>query len=324
MKHIYTIFFAITAISAFGQTNLVLNGTGDDHGTGTDTSNTSDNADAFDMTPNSELNGGIASPYKALWNNSTLEDYLESTYVTSGASGVEEQPGSSSDGTYDGATKTRSLKLYFDPTKNRTVSASTRRLYQKVAVEAGAEYTFSMDSRSEALNVPSEVFMLNEEITTESGLENGAADARVDHYFEITNDHNTSKGSATNNTFTNNSFTFTASTTTVVIYVRALQAISTSTEVFYDNISLVKEATASIDDELKNSISIYPNPTNGAVNISSSDEIISLGVYDLAGKKVSISNDISNFIDVSHLNKGVYIMEFQLQKGQVAKKLLVE
>ena len=82
MKHIYTIFFAITAISAFGQTNLVLNGTGDDHGTGTDTSNTSDNADAFDMTPNSELNGGVASPYKALWNNSTSVSYTHLTLPT--------------------------------------------------------------------------------------------------------------------------------------------------------------------------------------------------------------------------------------------------
>ena len=66
MKHIYTMIFALFTIIAFGQTNLVLNGTGDDHGTGTDTSNTSDNADAFDMTPNSELNGGIASPYNCL------------------------------------------------------------------------------------------------------------------------------------------------------------------------------------------------------------------------------------------------------------------
>ena len=66
MKHIYTIFFAITAISAFGQTNLVLNGTGDDFKKNTSTNtdetysgdsfkNTDDNADAWDMTPNSTV-----------------------------------------------------------------------------------------------------------------------------------------------------------------------------------------------------------------------------------------------------------------------------
>lgn len=320
MKHIYTMIFALFTIIAFGQQNLVLNGTGDDHGTGSDTSNTSDNADAFDMTPNNELNGGIASPYKALWNNSTLDTWLRDTYNS--GNDVDEQPGSSSDGTYSGMTKTRSLKLYGDGSP--VVASSTRRLYQKIAVNAGTSYTFSIDSRSEAENIPSEVFMLNEEITTEAGLENGAADSRVDHYLEITNDYNSSKGDADTNTFTTNSFTFTASTTTVVIYVRALLANSSSTEVFYDNISLVEDQTASIDDKLKDRISIFPNPTNGAVNISPSDEIMSIEVYDLAGKKVSTLNDVSNFIDVSHFNKGVYIMEFQLQKGQVTKKLIIE
>ena len=272
------------------------------------------------MTPNNELNGGIASPYKALWNNSTLDTWLKDTYNS--GNDVDEQPGSTSDGTYSGTTKTRGLKLYGDGSP--VVSSSTRRLYQKIAVTAGTSYIFSIDSRSEAEDIPSEVFMLNEEITTEVGLENGVADSRVDHYLEITNDYNSSKGDADTNTFTTNSFTFTASTTTVVIYVRALLANSSSTEVFYDNLSLVEDQTASIDDKLKDRISIYPNPTNGAVNISSSDEINSVEVYDLAGKKVSTLNDFSNFIDVSHFNKGVYLMEFQLQKGQVAKKLLVE
>ena len=320
MKHIYTMIFALFSIIAFGQQNLVLNGTGDDHGTGSDTSNTSDNADAFDMTPNNELNGGIASPYKALWNNTTLDTWLKDTYNS--GNDVDEQPGSTSDGTYNDTTKTRGLKLYGDGSP--VVARSTRRLYQKIAVTAGTSYTFSIDSRSEAEDIPSEVFMLNEEITTEVGLENGVADSRVDHYLEITNDYNSSKGDADTNTFTTNSFTFTASTTTVVIYVRALLANSSSTEVFYDNLSLVEDQTASIDDKLKDRISIYPNPTNGAVNISSSDEINSVEVYDLAGKKVSTLNDFSNFIDVSHFNKGVYLMEFQLQKGRVTKKLIIE
>lgn len=142
--------FALFTIIAFGQTNLVLNGTSDDHGTGTDTSNNSDNADAFDMTPNSTLNGGITSPYKALWNNSALEEYLEVTYM--GGGDVNEQPGSSSDGTYQSGSKIRALKLYGSTTG---LTESTRRLYQKIAVTAGSSYTFSMDSRSEAENIPS-------------------------------------------------------------------------------------------------------------------------------------------------------------------------
>lgn len=319
MKHIYTMIFTLFTIIAFGQQNLVLNGTGDDHGTGSDTSNTSDNADAWDMTPNSTLNGDIASPYKVLWNNSTLEDYLEVTYM--GGNSVNEQPGATSDGTYQSGSKTRALKLYGS---SAGLTESTRRLYQKITVEAGEQYKFSMDSRSEAENIPSEVFMLNEEITTEVGLENGAADARVDHYFEITNDHNTSKGSATDNTFTNNSFTFTASTTTVVIYVRALLAIDSSTEVFYDNISLVKEATASIDDVSGVDVKVYPNPTTGLVNISTNENINSIAIHDLLGRKVLASQTNLKTVDVSSLTKGIYLLQLNLQKGQLTKKLIVE
>ena len=319
MIKFYTIILFFISFTFYAQTNLVLNGTGDDHGTGSDTSNTSDNADAWDMTPNSTLNGGIASPYKALWNNSTLEDYLEVTYM--GGNSVNEQPGASSDGTYQSGSKTRALKLYGS---SAGLTESTRRLYQKVAVEAGSQYTFSLDSRSEAENIPSEVFMLNEEITTEVGLENGAADARVDHYFEITNDHNTSKGSADNNTFTNNSFTFTASTTTVVIYVRALLAINSSTEVFYDNISLVKEATASIDDVSGVDVKVYPNPTTGLVNILTNENINSIAVHDLLGRKVLASQTNLKTVDVSSLTKGIYLLKLNLEKGQLTKKLIVE
>ena len=45
-----------------------------------------------------------------------------------------------------------------------------RRLYQVIAVTSGTEYTFTLDSRSEAENVPTEVFILNTEITSEDGL----------------------------------------------------------------------------------------------------------------------------------------------------------
>jgi len=252
-------FIIISALS-YGQTNLVLNGTGDEHGTGSDSSNTSDNADAFDMTPNSTLNGDIVSPYRYNednnpngWYNSDLADWLEANCGDS-----DEQPGSTSDGSWDysaGAdqgVKTRGLKI----------NESCRRLYQLVTVEAGKEYTFSIESRSEAENVPSDIFMLNTEITSEDGLT--STSASVDHYFEITNDFNSSKSNATTNNFTLTTFDFTASTNKIVIYVRASAAVDSSNEVFYDNISLVEKATSTAVN-LTVSIDVSADP--GGVNI---------------------------------------------------------
>jgi len=187
----------------------VLNGTFDEY-----TSNTGDNADAWDMTPNSTVvdnNGNtIDSPYRALWNNTDLNAYIDDTYCTN------EQPGSTSNGN--------------NGTRGGKFSNSCRRLYQLVAVEAGTEYTFSIDTRSEAMGVNTEVFILNEEITTEVGIDaNLGDDPAVDAYFNITNDFDA---------FVTNTFTFTPSGPNIVIYVRALGAVDGDNEVFIDNITI--------------------------------------------------------------------------------------
>ena len=202
---------------------VVLNGTADEF-----TSNTGDNADAWDMTPNSTVvdnNGAtIDSPYRALWHNPDLNAYIDATYCTN------EQPGSTSDGNKFAQLGDRGVKI----------SNNCRRLYQVVEVEVGVEYTFTIDSRSEAMGVNTDVFILNNEITTEAGLDaNGASDPSVDAYYLIDNDFNSSKSSLTSDTFTTSTFTFIPSTTKVVIYVRALNAIDATTEVFYDNINIL-------------------------------------------------------------------------------------
>ena len=66
-----------------------------------------------------------------------------------------------------------------------------------------------------------------------------ANNANVDAYFDITNDFNSSKGSASENTFTTTTFTFKATSNIVVIYVRALNAVDSSNEVFIDNIDII-------------------------------------------------------------------------------------
>ena len=314
------LFIALIASSTFfAQTELIKNSTCDIHGTGADTSNTSDNADAWDMTPNSTLSGDITSPYRydaddnpTGWRNDDLETYLEVTYNAGGS--VNEQPGSTSDGNYNATEKTRGVKLY----------GETRRLYQRVVVEAGVEYTFSMESRSNAANTPSEVFMLNEAITTEVGLENKASDSRVDHYFEITNDENSSGGSVGNNTFTTTTFDFTASTTDVVIYVRALLSTEDN-QVYFDNISLKKKATASVNDVFSSKISIYPNPANEFVQISTNETITGVEVYNLIGKKVISSSKLTNNkIDVSNLSKGVYVLKVMSNDLVGSRKIIIE
>lgn len=290
----------------WSQTNLVLNGTGDVH-----TNDVNDNADAFDMTPPSEIDKvgdvtgtGVNSPYKALWNNTDLDNWLTGS----------EQPGSTSDGTYNGATKTRGFKI----------SNSTRRLYQKIAVTPGIVYTFSIDSRSEAENIPSEVFILNTEIANETGLTSGST--TVDAYSNITTDFNASTGSETENTFTNTTFNFTASGSFVVIYVRALLANSATTETFYDNVKLFDPTTASVKDVLATKLNIYPNPANDYITIKSNNvKLSSVELYNVLGSRVLSAKTLNNDrLNVSGISKGIYMLKVNAEGASSTKKIIIE
>ena len=189
----------------------VLNGTFDEY-----TVNTGDNADAWDMTPNSTVvdNDGntVPSPYDPLWDNGALDSWLATFYGDD-----SEQAGSTSDGN----NGTRGAKL----------DETGRRLYQVVTVQQGSTYTFSIDARTTAGGITSEVFILNTEIPDETGINASTSDAAIDAYFAIPNIFDTD-GDA----YATHTFQFTASTNQIVIYVRNVDVIDNVAEAFFDNI----------------------------------------------------------------------------------------
>ncbi|MEM9858589.1 MAG: hypothetical protein AAF843_14605, partial [Bacteroidota bacterium] len=202
---------------------IIENGTFDDY-TGI---NNGDNIDMWDMTPNatiSNLDGGpdIASPFIELWNNTALDQFLETKF----ANCTNEQAANTS----NGAFKTRGAK--FD--------APCRRLYQVVEVLADEEYTVTLETRSEFEGITTEVFILNTEITTEDDIDadRSTDNPLIDGYLLITNDFNSSSGNSENNTLTRNILRFTASTDQIVIYIRSLDAVDGTKEVFIDNITI--------------------------------------------------------------------------------------
>ncbi len=320
------LLFAALMITSLGfSQNLMLNPTCDEFTVTSDladangwTRNDSDNADAYDMTPSSTVifdaeamvDGATSpSPYNAIWNNSDLEDWLEVFYL--GAAGsLDEQPGSTGSG-----NGSRGVKLYMDTTPSLP-GQSTRRLYQKVeGLTIGADYTFSVESRSEAMNTPSEVYMLNTEITDELGINaNGGSDSSVDGYMEITNDFDA---------WVSNELTFTATNTFVVVYVRSMSSVDGDTEVFYDNFSLEAAATASTDTVLASQFAIYPNPTSGVVNISSDLSLDLVQVFNTLGGEVYASPNTTS-IDVSSFAKGVYFLKVSSEDKFATKKLIVK
>ena len=78
--------------------------------------------------------------------------------------------------------------------------------------------------------------------------------------------------------------------------------------------------------ENNNTISIYPNPSNGEFNIAdSSNELSDLTVKDIAGKivisKVFSSNTI---INLNNYAKGVYVVDIKNKKGIFTQKIFLQ
>ena len=67
-------------------------------------------------------------------------------------------------------------------------------------------------------------------------------------------------------------------------------------------------ATAGLDDLKQLDISIYPNPTSDLVYIDGNYTNLNVVVYDILGKQL-MKESVTNSIDISQLEKGVYILK---------------
>ncbi|WP_284651779.1 DUF7619 domain-containing protein [Flavobacterium terrisoli] len=78
------------------------------------------------------------------------------------------------------------------------------------------------------------------------------------------------------------------------------------------------------DFEIDNSISIYPNPSNGIVNISGDFNIRSTQLYDVQGRllQTNLVNESSTVIDLSAQSNGMYFIKVITDKGIKVEKIV--
>ncbi len=82
--------------------------------------------------------------------------------------------------------------------------------------------------------------------------------------------------------------------------------------------------------ELKSSLSVYPNPTNGEINISvnSQEETLNdIVVIDLMGRQVvTVKGQNKDYysIDLSGFSKGIYFVKCNFASGSVTRKILLQ
>lgn len=92
---------------------------------------------------------------------------------------------------------------------------------------------------------------------------------------------------------------------------------------YYDNI-IVSGATASAEDFVTSTFSIYPNPVKDILNISNSigAEINSLTIVDINGRTVKQINSNISQINISDLNAGVYFVNINSNEGSLTTKIV--
>ena len=80
----------------------------------------------------------------------------------------------------------------------------------------------------------------------------------------------------------------------------------------------------SIDDKIINDISMYPNPVKNSLVYFSTTQDLEIIIYDVLGKQVLIEkvNLNKDYIDVSNINKGIYLVKINSSQGTTTKKLI--
>lgn len=84
---------------------------------------------------------------------------------------------------------------------------------------------------------------------------------------------------------------------------------------------IVNEPTAGLNDNHKTAFTLYPNPTDGIVNVQSETEISTVEAYNLAGQRIAES--ASAQINLSKANAGVYIIKISFADGTTAVEKLI-
>lgn len=69
---------------------------------------------------------------------------------------------------------------------------------------------------------------------------------------------------------------------------------------------------------------VYPNPVKDLLHINTQEALEKIEVADLLGRTVFKQNNVSKSVDISSLNKGVYILKLTSEKGISTKKIIKE
>jgi len=86
-------------------------------------------------------------------------------------------------------------------------------------------------------------------------------------------------------------------------------------------LNLEGESSLSVEKNISNIINIYPNPVDNQLIIDGLPNTVRVSIYNLLGKLV-FSKQTSREVNVSQLQRGVYILKLNDGEKEVIKKFI--
>lgn len=86
----------------------------------------------------------------------------------------------------------------------------------------------------------------------------------------------------------------------------------------------VQLPTSITENESANKVSFYPNPASEELFFLNYNLIKNMAIYSLTGKKAVAYTSVTQKIDISSLNSGVYFVKLTTDKGDITKKLIIQ
>ncbi|MGG7035535.1 MAG: peptide-N-glycosidase F-related protein [Flavobacterium sp.] len=80
-------------------------------------------------------------------------------------------------------------------------------------------------------------------------------------------------------------------------------------------------STLGLNDYKITDYSLYPNPTNDIIKIDTSDEVKTVTIYDILGKKILTQN--SNKIDLTNVDPGAYLAVITFANGKTVSEKII-
>jgi hypothetical protein len=88
-----------------------------------------------------------------------------------------------------------------------------------------------------------------------------------------------------------------------------------------DELSITVIEGAGINSDIANSYSVYPNPTNGIIEIKG-ENFVSVSIFDYTGKEILSSKE--SRLDLSDFAKGIYIVKINTDTNTFSSKLILQ